>query len=148
MTAAMSWPHRWPIRVYWEDTDAGGIVYHSNYLNFAERARTELVRSLGIAQSRLAQGGDGQVGYAFAVRHMDIDFLKPARLDDLLEVETTPQGIGGASLEMAQVIRRLDDGAEMVRLHVKLAFIRLDGVPVRIPPHLRALLQGLVSERQ
>lgn len=137
--------HLHQIRVYWEDTDAGGIVYHSNYLNFAERARTEMVRQLGVKQSELADNGNG---FAFAVRHMDIDFLKPARLDDLLQVESTPKALGGASLQVGQVIRRLDDGAELVRLDVKLAFIRLDGKPARIPAELKASLQAYVSERQ
>lgn len=145
--------HLHQIRVYWEDTDAGGIVYHSNYLNFAERARTEMVRELGLKQSELADNGNG---FAFAVRHMDIDFLKPARLDDLLQVESTPVALGGASLEVRQVIRRLDagggahdnGGVELARLDVKLAFIRLDGKPARIPAELKNSLQALVSERR
>ncbi|MGE5517089.1 MAG: YbgC/FadM family acyl-CoA thioesterase [Bacteroidota bacterium] len=135
--------HSFPIRVYWEDTDAGGIVYHSNYLNFAERARTEMVREAGLKQSDLADAG-----FAFAVRHVGVDFLKSARLDDLLQVESTPVALGGASLEVRQVIRRLDDGAELARLDVKLAFIRLDGKPARIPAELRNSLQALVSERR
>lgn len=135
--------HRHPIRVYWEDTDAGGIVYHSNYLNFAERGRTEMVRGLGMKQSELADAG-----FAFAVRHMDVDFLKPARLDDLLEVASTLTQVAGASMEVGQVISRLDDGAELVRLHVRLAFISLDGRPARIPADLRTSLQALVSERR
>jgi acyl-CoA thioester hydrolase len=137
--------HLFPIRVYWEDTDAGGIVYHSNFINFAERARTEMVRSAGVSQSALADDGKG---FAFAVRHMEVDFLRPSRLDDLLQVETTPAPLGGASWEIAQVIRRLDDGAELVRLDVKLAFIRLDGKPARIPADLKNSLQALVSERR
>lgn len=135
--------HSFPIRVYWEDTDAGGIVYHSNYLNFAERARTEMVREAGLKQSELAESG-----FAFAVRHVGVDFLKSARLDDLLQVESTPVALGCASLEVRQVIRRLDDGAELARLDVKLAFIRLDGKPARIPAELRNSLQALVSERR
>ncbi|MBC7950393.1 MAG: YbgC/FadM family acyl-CoA thioesterase [Rhodospirillaceae bacterium] len=135
--------HRHQIRVYWEDTDAGGIVYHSNYLNFAERGRTEMVRTLGLKQSELADDG-----FFFAVRHMDVDFLKSARLDDLLEVESTPISVGGASMEVGQVIRRLDDDAILVRLHVRLAFISRDGKPARIPADLKNTLQALVSERR
>nr|WP_256367256.1 tol-pal system-associated acyl-CoA thioesterase [Magnetospirillum sp. UT-4] len=132
--------HKHQVRVYWEDTDAGGIVYHSNYLNFAERARTEMVRTLGIRQSDLAAGGKG---HAFAVRHMGVDFLKPARLDDLLEVETAVVEVGGASMELAQIISRLDDGAVLVRLQVRLAYISLaDGKPARIPPGLKAPMQA------
>jgi acyl-CoA thioester hydrolase len=134
--------HRHQIRVYWEDTDAGGIVYHSNYLNFAERGRTEMVRMLGLKQSELADGG-----FVFAVRHMDVDFLKSAKLDDLLEVESTFTSVKGASMDVSQVIRRLDDDAILVRLGVRLAFISRDGKPARIPADLKNSLQALVSER-
>ncbi|MBC7951453.1 MAG: tol-pal system-associated acyl-CoA thioesterase [Rhodospirillaceae bacterium] len=134
--------HRHQIRVYWEDTDAGGIVYHSNYLNFAERGRTEMVRTLGLKQSELADDG-----FVFAVRHMDVNFLKSAKLDDLLEVESTFTSVKGASMEVGQVIRRLDDDAILVRLDVRLAFISRDGKPARIPADLKNSLQALVSER-
>jgi acyl-CoA thioester hydrolase len=135
---------RHPIRVYWEDTDAGGIVYHSNYLNFAERARTEMVESLGINQRALADDGKG---FAFAVRRAEMDFLKPARLLDRLEVESRVIEAGGASLSMVQTIRRLDECADLVRLHIHLAFISLDGRPARLPAEMRATLRALVSER-
>ena len=137
--------HHFPIRVYYEDTDAGGIVYHSNYLNFAERARTEMVRELGISQSALLAEGKG---HAFAVRHAEIDFVKPARLDDLLRVESDVTEVGGASLEVRQIIRRLDDGIELVRLNVRLAYISLDGRPARLPPGTKALLSGRLKERR
>jgi len=136
--------HRLPVRVYWEDTDAGGIVYHSNYLNFAERARTEFVRSLGIRQSDLAAEG-----FAFAVAHAEIDFKGSARLDDALEVESRVRRVGGASMEVDQVINRLDDGAELVRLKVRLGFIALEGGrPARMPAGLRRSLQDFASERR
>lgn len=136
-------PHLHRIRVYWEDTDAGGIVYHSNYLNFAERARTEMVRDLGVKQSDLAAQG-----FAFAVRRAGVDFFKSARLDDHLEVESVATALGGASLDIIQTIRRLDDGVNLVRLDVKLAFIRLDGRPARIPAELKASLQAYVNEER
>ncbi|CAA7612057.1 conserved hypothetical protein [Magnetospirillum sp. LM-5] len=135
---------RHPLKVYWEDTDAGGIVYHSNYLNFAERARTEMVEALGIDQRALADNGKG---FAFAVRRAEMDFLKPAKLMDRLEVESKVILAGGASLSMVQTIRRLDDGADLVRLHIQLAFISLDGRAARIPADMRATLRALVSER-
>ena len=139
-------PHLHQIRVYWEDTDAGGIVYHSNYLNFAERARTEMVRDLGLAQSDLAAGGQG---HAFAVRRAEVDFVKPARLDDLLQVETTILQVGGASMALTQTIRRLDDGADLACLHIKLAFIGLqDGRPARVPTWMKDKLRDLESKRQ
>lgn len=139
-------PHLHQIRVYWEDTDAGGIVYHSNYLNFAERARTEMVRDLGLSQAELADGGKG---HAFAVRRAEIDFIKSARLDDLLQVETVVNTLGGASMELTQTIRRLDDGADLACLHIKLAFICLDGGrPARIPEWVKKTLRDLESERR
>jgi acyl-CoA thioester hydrolase len=136
--------HRHQVRVHWEDTDAGGIVYHSNYLNFAERARTEMVRALGINQVDLLAGGKG---HAFAVRRAEVDFLKPARLDDLLEVASEVTEVGGASLEVSQVIRRLDDDAELVRLTIRLGFISLEGRPARMPEVFRALFETAIRER-
>ncbi|MGE5501186.1 MAG: YbgC/FadM family acyl-CoA thioesterase [Ignavibacteriales bacterium] len=134
--------HRHTIRVNWEDTDAGGIVYHSNYLNFAERARTEMVRAAGISQVDLLAAG-----HAFAVRRAEVDFLKPARLDDLLEVESAVTEVGGASLEVRQTVRRLDDGAELVRLNIRLGFISLEGRPARMPEAIRASFETAISER-
>jgi len=135
--------HLHPIRVYYEDTDAGGIVYHSCYLNFAERARTEMVRELGISQQILLQEGT-----AFAVRRALVDFLRPARLDDLLTVETELRAIGGASLDLDQIIRRNDDGTELVRIEVRLGYITLSGRPTRLPAAMRDLFGTWISERQ
>lgn len=134
-------PHRHSVRVYWEDTDAGGIVYHANYLKFAERARSEFVREAGISQSALADGGKG---YAFAVRKAEMEFLRSARLDDLLQVESVVTEVGGASLAMSQVIRRSDDDVELVHVNVLLAFISLDGRAARMPAPIRDLLRALV----
>ena len=137
--------HIFPIRVYYEDTDAGGIVYHSNYLNFAERARTELVRELGISQRTLLEEGGGT---AFAVRSAALDFLKPAKLDDLLRVETQVMAVGGASVELRQVIKREADSIELVRIDVRLGYITLSGKPARIPAEVRDLFGNRVSERR
>ena len=137
--------HRLRVRVYWEDTDAGGLVYHSNYLNFAERARTEFVRDLGLSQSDLADGGKG---FAFAVSDAQVKFLRSARLDDLLEVESRLVEVGGASAIFAQSIKRVDDGTELVRLNIRLGFVALDGGrPVRIPLELRQRFQERLNER-
>ena len=136
--------HRFPIRVYYEDTDAGGIVYHSNYLKFAERARTELVREIGIRQSELLADG---AGFAFAVRRVEIDFLRPARLDDFLEVASEVTTVGGATLDLCQVIRRLDVDIELVRLNVRIGFITLAGKPARMPAAMRASFGQWISER-
>ena len=138
-------PHRLRIRVYWEDTDAGGLVYHSNYLNFAERGRTEFVRELGLTQSTLADGGRG---YAFAVADAQVKFLRSAKLDDELEVETRLIDMGGASANFAQSIKRVDDGTELVRLNIRLGFIALDGGrPARMPADTRAKFMERLNER-
>jgi acyl-CoA thioester hydrolase len=137
--------HTFPIRVYYEDTDAGGIVYHSNYLNFAERARTEMVRELGISQRAMLEDGEGT---AFAVRSANMDFRRPAKLDDLLSVETEVTSIGGASIELDQRIIRAEDGTELVRMGVRLGYITLSGKPARIPAPVRELFAKRISERR
>lgn len=95
----------WPVRVYWEDTDAGGVVYHAQYLAFLERARSECLRQLGLGQERLRERED----LVFAVRAMRIDFRRPARLDDALEVETVLKTMRPASAVFAQRILRGDE---------------------------------------
>ncbi len=87
----------WPVTVYYEDTDAGGVVYHANYLKFFERARTEMLRAVGVHQQSLLEQGIG-----FVVRHMEIDFLKGAKLDDHLEVVTRVSELKKASLTFCQ----------------------------------------------
>ena len=129
--------HVFPVRVYYEDTDAGGLVYHASYLRFAERARTEALRRGGTEQSRLL----AETGLGFVVRHMEIDFHSPARLDDLLEVVTRLSDVGGVSLRAEQLIRRA--GVTLVRLFLKLACIDRQGRPARMPTALRAALQDL-----
>jgi acyl-CoA thioester hydrolase len=101
-------PFRLKIRVYYEDTDFSGLVYHASYLRFLERGRTEFLRSLGIEHNVIFAGG-GTGGFHFVVRAMTIDFLKPALMDDEICVETITADIGGASIEMAQKIRRGQD---------------------------------------
>jgi acyl-CoA thioester hydrolase len=91
-------PFTWPVRVYWEDTDAGGIVFYANYLKFFERARTEWLRSLGVEQQRLRD----ELGGMFVVSGTEIRYLRPARLDDLLSVTATIREAGKASLTIAQ----------------------------------------------
>ncbi len=120
--------HTLPIRVYYEDTDAGGIVYHARYLAFAERARTEAMREGGAAHDELAT----QHGLIFVVRRAEMDYLRPARLDDLLVVHTETVALGGASIMLRQTFM---GGERTVGvLLVKLACIRqTDGRPARIP---------------
>lgn len=94
----------WPVRVYWEDTDAGGIVYYANYLKFFERSRTEWLRSLGLAQSDLA----AQSGLVFVVADVHLRYAAPAKLDDALQIQLRLQEIGSASLTVAQQAWRCD----------------------------------------
>ena len=126
-----------PVRVYYEDTDAAGLVYYANYLKFAERARTEMLRRLGIGQERLR----AESGLVFVVRRSTADFLLPARLDDDLVILTRLAGLGGATLELEQEVRR--DEAALVRLAFQIAAVGANGRPQRLPPALRAALLSL-----
>ena len=126
--------HSMKLRVYYEDTDAAGIVYYANYLKFAERGRTEMMRELGFAHSRIA----AETGIVFTVRRCLADYRAAARLDDTLTVETRIQEIGAATLSLDQQIRR--DGETIVALDVLIACVGSDGRPSRVPPGLRAAL--------
>jgi acyl-CoA thioester hydrolase len=130
-----------PLRVYYEDTDAAGIVYYANYLRFAERARTEMMRALGIEHSGLMAAA----GVVFAVRRCSADYLAPARLDDRLKVVTRITDVRGASLGLEQTVRR--DAADLVRMHLKLACMTVAGRPARIPGTLRAELEDLRNRK-
>jgi acyl-CoA thioester hydrolase len=129
--------YHYPVRVYYEDTDAAGLVYYANYLKFAERARTEMLRRLGVEQERLR----AETGLAFVVRRCAVDFLLPARLDDDLVVLTRLAGLGAATLELEQEVRRRD--AVLVRLDIQIAAIGRSFRPQRLPPTLRTALQSL-----
>ena len=126
--------HSMPLRVYYEDTDAAGIVYYANYLKFAERGRTEMMRELGFAHSRIAT----ETGLVFTVRRCSADYRAAARLDDALIVDTRIMAVGGATLSLDQQIRR--DGETIVALDVLVACVGHDGRPRRVPPGLRAAL--------
>lgn len=120
-------------RVYFEDTDFSGVVYHARYLHFMERGRSDFLRLLGIHHAELAKDG-----LAFAVRHMDIDFLRAGRIDDILEIVTRPASIGGARLVLDQAILR--DGETLVRARVTAVLISAGSRPMRMPAALRARL--------
>ena len=129
--------HRLTLRVYYEDTDAAGIVYYANYLRFIERGRTELLRTLGHDQNALMKEG-----IAFAVRSANVEFLKPARLDDLLTVETGIASLGRAQVTFAQRIRR---GHELL-LDAKIRVACIDpvrGKPIPMPRILHQQLSAL-----
>jgi len=101
-------PHKITIRIYYEDTDFSGLVYHASYLRFMERGRSELLRGLGLHQRELLEGSTG-TPFFFVVRAMDIDFKKPALMDDLLTIETWVKGVGGASVLLEQRVLRDTD---------------------------------------
>ena len=102
--------HHMQVRVYYEDTDFSGIVYHANYLRFMERGRTNYLRLLGAEQSALFTEAEAEApGFAFVVRAMQLDFLKPAKMDDVLDIVTRPIEVRGASITMHQEVRRGDD---------------------------------------
>lgn len=127
--------HVTPVRVYYEDTDAAGIVYYANYLKFAERARTEMMRDL--SGGRYA--GMLTDGMMFVVRRCTIDYGAPAKLDDLIEVRSRLLRVGAASLSAEQTMYR--NGSRLVGIEVKLACIGADGKPARIPGDLRAVME-------
>ncbi len=129
----MSEPHHLSIRVYYEDTDFSGNVYHAAYLHFFERGRTEFLRDLGVHHSELVKDG-----IAFAVRSMHIDFIAAAHIDDLLAVSTEVASATAARLNLIQTIRR--DGAEITRAEVQVVAIRLNGGATRLPEGLRRLV--------
>jgi acyl-CoA thioester hydrolase len=130
----MSASHLLSVRVYYEDTDFSGVVYHASYLRFMERGRTELIRSLGVAQRELF---DGDTALGFAVRKMGIEFLKPAVMDDLLTIETRCVAARGATMDVAQRVLR---GEEiLVTAQVMVACVG-GGKARRIPDGLRRRL--------
>lgn len=126
--------HVFPVRVYYEDTDAAGIVYYVNYLKFAERARTEMLRLLGREQQRMMDSD----GVAFAVKSARVEYFRPARLDDALAVRTGLIEVAGASLKVRQRIFR---GSELLAdMQIRLAVMDRSGRPMRLPSDIRAAL--------
>lgn len=122
--------HRLPIRVYYEDTDFSGVVYHASYLRFLERGRTEFIRDLGVDQALM----HGDHGFGFVVRRMTIDWLKPARMDDVVSVETTPALLKAASMTLTQRVTLGDD--VLVTAEVLIASV-VHGRPSRLPADIR-----------
>ena len=128
------------MRVYYEDTDAGGVVYHANYLRFAERARTEALREAGIPHADLVE----RYNLMFMVHRAEIDYVRPARLDDMLVVETETVDVGGATVLLRQTVR--GPNGVCATLRIKLACVRIGGnKPARIPPPWR---DGMIALRR
>lgn len=134
--------HVFPIRVYYEDTDCGGIVYYANYLKFAERARTELLRVAGVNQMEMTE----RYGMGFAVRSCAIDYRRPARLDDLVQVSSRLVKLTAATIEAAQDIRR--GGDDLAHLDLRIVCVRRDGRPGRIPAPVRHALKPYLQSRE
>jgi acyl-CoA thioester hydrolase len=134
--------HRLLVRVYFEDTDFSGVVYHARYLHFLERGRSDFLRLKGIGHRELAAGAHGEP-MAFAVRHMEIDFLRPARIDDVLAVETRTTLLGGARIVLGQRILLGDD--VLIEAKVKVAVISPEGKPRRMPEAVSAILAADIA---
>ncbi|MCK1395171.1 tol-pal system-associated acyl-CoA thioesterase [Bradyrhizobium sp. 1] len=132
--------HHMQVRVYYEDTDFSGIVYHANYLRYMERGRTNHLRLMGAEQQALFEQAETEdSGFAFVVRSMHLDFLKPARMDDVLDVVTWPTAVKGASIMLAQEVRRRED--VLVKAEVRVAFISR-GRAQPIPKSIRTLMKA------
>jgi acyl-CoA thioester hydrolase len=128
------------VRVYYEDTDFTGIVYHANYLRYMERGRTNYLRLIGADHRALFEAAEKEApGFAFVVRSMILDFLRPARMDDVLEIVTEPEEVKGASITLRQRVMR---GEELlVEAHVRVAFVS-GGRARPIPKSLRTAMRG------
>jgi acyl-CoA thioester hydrolase len=153
MTKRRNWPdlagriqddrHVLPIRVYFEDTDCGGVVYHANFLKFCERGRSDFIRLLGIDAQGLANPEAGEPAI-FVVRHVEIDYLKPGRMDEVLEIVTTCAEIGSASLKLRQDVMR--DGTLIVCAVVTVVLVGRSGKPQRLGALVRNALQRFVNQ--
>ncbi|MGB0921592.1 MAG: YbgC/FadM family acyl-CoA thioesterase [Alphaproteobacteria bacterium] len=124
--------HILPVRIYFEDTDLSGIVYHANYLRYAERGRSDYLRAIGVDHTKLLAS---ETPVYWTLHHIEIDFKRPARIDDLIEVHTVAASLTGARLLMVQSIRR--GGQELARVRVNAACISPEGKVRRIPQMVR-----------
>lgn len=130
--------HSWPLRIYFEDTDVGGIVYHSRYLNFCERARGEILREMGIPSSRMM----AEYHCGFAIRHVEMDFKRPAHLDEEIVVESHVAQIKGASMTIAHTIKRDDE--ILVEVIIVLVCMGQGERAVRIPDAVRDAINSRI----
>jgi acyl-CoA thioester hydrolase len=132
--------HTMQVRVFYEDTDFSGVVYHASYLRFMERGRTNYLRLIGADHRALFEATERQApGFAFVVRAMAIDFLKPARMDDVLDIVTSPQDVKGASITLLQQVKRGED--LLVEAHTRVAFVS-QGRARPIPKPLRLAMKA------
>jgi acyl-CoA thioester hydrolase len=133
--------HRHAVRVYFEDTDAGGVAYHATYLRWAERARTESLRSMQLPHALMMERHNSML----VVRRIKVEYVRPARLDEPLIVETRIRAIGAATVDLEQIVLREDNEAELARLDVGLVCVKADGLrAARIPEPWRSELAGRI----
>ena len=132
--------HLLPVRVYFEDTDFSGLVYHASYLRWCERGRSDYLRLVGNEHRALIEGGDGAEPSAFVVRRMRLEYLKPARIDEVLEVETRVAEVKGAALSLAQRVLRA--GVVLFEAEVLVVLVSVSGKPQRLSQRLRVGLTG------
>jgi len=133
--------HYFPVRVYYEDTDLSGVVYHANYLKWFERARSDLLRLLGIDQRAAQEAGEG----AYAVADLTIRYAAPARLDDAVIIESRPEEVRAASCRLHQRAWRADD--LLAEAHLRVGFVGTDGRPRRQPDAWRAAFATLMEDQ-
>ena len=131
--------HVMAVRVYFEDTDAGGVAYHASYVRWCERGRSDFLRLLGTDARRLIGGSDSLEPAGFIVRRMTFDFARPARMDDVLEVATTVRAIGGASATLTQHVNR--DGVRLCEAEVVVVLVSMSGKPLRLTDAMRAAFE-------
>ena len=132
--------HRLPVRVYFEDTDAGGVSYHASYIRWCERGRTDFLRLLGTDSRRLIDGTDSHEPAAFVVRRMTCEFLRPTRMDDILEVETRVKALGGASVTLLQTVRSA--ARPVFEAEVTVVLVAVSGKPLRLSAAIRTGFSG------
>lgn len=133
--------HVFLTRVYYDDTDAAGVVYYANFLRMAERARTEMLRLMGAGHAEAVRTH----GVVLAVRRCEVDYLRPARLDDALDIHSRLLKFGGASMNMEQIIRRT--GEDLVRMTLRIACVNRAGAAARLPDRLQSALQKFLTEQ-
>jgi len=139
--------HVLPLRVYYEDTDAAGIVYYANFLRFMERGRSDMLRLLGFDPvSMEIQGEKPSSEILFVVRRCEVEYLRPARLNDGLHVCTSLEKVGGASVTMKQAISR--DGITLVDAIVRIACVAVNGHPQRMPAKIRDVFRSLMLNNE
>lgn len=134
--------HILPVRVYFEDTDFTGLVYHANFLKFCERGRSDFIRLLGLDHRSLESPDEGEPA-VFVVRRIEADYVKPARIDEVLEVVTACADIGGATLKLTQEVRR--EGTVLARLNVSVVLVSKTGKPQRLGRLVRGALARFVG---